>query len=99
LLNMRLKRALNLSIQDWLTAFSGSSSYTSCLCSAASGTAFRNREQKSGITVMATTNEASNERQNARANAEKRNLETPYRKTTGKKSTTSTKIPASTSRL
>ena len=59
----------------------------------------RNLEQNSGITVIATTNEASSDRQNASARAEKRNLLTPYRNVTGKKSTTSTSVAASTARL
>src|ERR1700691_3640886 len=63
------------------------------------GTLFRNREQNSGMTVMATTNEAINERQKASASAEKRNLLTPYRNVTGKKSTTSTRVAANTARF
>ena len=38
------------------------------------GTALRKREQNNGITVIATTNEASSDRQKASANAENRNL-------------------------
>ena len=56
-------------------------------------------EQNSGMTVMATTNEAIIESPNESASAEKRNLLTPKRKTTGRKSTTSTSVAASTARL
>jgi len=35
-------------------------------------TAFKKREQNNGITVIATTNEASSDKQNASASAEKR---------------------------
>ena len=53
--------------------------HTPCLslCFGTCGTAFRKREQNSGITVIATTNEANSDKQNASANAEKRNLRTP----------------------
>src|SRR5579883_1564977 len=68
-------------------------------CPPPCSTLFRKREQNRGITVMATTNEASSERQKARASAEHRNLLTAYRKVTGKKSTTSTRVAASTARF
>ena len=59
----------------------------------------RNLEQNSGITVIATTKEASNDRQNASASEENRNLLTPTSSVTGKKSTTSTRVAASTARF
>src|SRR5579863_9335822 len=63
------------------------------------GIALRNFEQNRGITVIATTNEASNARQNAAASAENKNLLTPNNNVTGKKSTTSTRVAASTARF
>ena len=58
--------------------------------------ALMNRAQKSGTTVMATANEAKSESATASASAENRNLLTPYRKVTGKKTTTVVSVAAST---
>src|SRR5271154_5837951 len=78
LLNWRLNQALKLL---------PSAPCSPAACSA--GIAFKKREQNSGITVIATTNEAINARQNASANEENKNLLTPKSRVTGKKSTTS----------
>jgi hypothetical protein len=73
-----LNRALKRSIQEWSVANVGSTSYSSSFRGGGTwGTAFRKREQNNGITVIATTNEASSDKQNASASAEKRNLATP----------------------
>jgi hypothetical protein len=62
-------------------------------------TPFRNRAQKSGMTVIATKYEAKSEMTTARASAENRNLLTPYRKVTGKNTTTVVSVAASTAML
>src|ERR1051326_6368582 len=55
-----------------------------------------NRAQNSGTTVMATTKEANSDRTTARAKAENRNLLTPYKKVTAKKTTTVVSVAANT---
>src|SRR6516165_7500805 len=54
------------------------------------------RAQKSGTTVIATTYDANRDRITERASAANRNLLTPYRKVTGKKTTAVVKVAAST---
>src|ERR1700722_16405612 len=101
-LNWRLNPAVNLSHQDLPAAAGSTSSWSASPRPAAElacGTAWRNREQNSGITVMATTYEANSEITTARASAENRNLLTPNRKVTGKKTTTVVSVAASTARL
>src|SRR6185312_12882 len=87
----RLKAALNLPPQDWRLSPSVCSSPWEPW-----GAVFRKREQNSGITVIATINEMSNERQNESASALKRYLLTPNRKVTGKKAITPTRVAANT---
>ena len=54
------------------------------------------RAQNSGTTVIATANDANSESATASASAENRNLLTPYRNVTGKKTTTVVSVAAST---
>ena len=63
------------------------------------GTAFRKREQNSGITVIATTIGGQHRQAKDRASAENKNLLTPNSSVTGKKSTTPTSVAASTAIL
>src|ERR1022692_4913268 len=58
--------------------------------------ALMKRAQKSGTTVMATAKEANSDSATASAKAENRNLLTPYRKVTGKNTTTVVRVAEST---
>jgi len=54
------------------------------------------RAQNSGTTVIATANDANSESATASARAENRKRLTPYRKVTGKNTTTVVSVAAST---
>src|SRR5579864_2698434 len=58
--------------------------------------ALMNLAQNSGTTVSATAYDANNDNATASAKAENRNLLTPYRKVTGKNTTTVVSVAAST---
>src|SRR5215472_16428141 len=99
-LKLRLKAEVKRSHQESSVVAVGSISYSlACACApTACGTAFRKREQNSGITVIATRYEANSEITTASARAVNRNLLTPYRNVTGKNTTTVVRVAASTAR-
>src|ERR1700751_5916141 len=97
---MRLKLAVKRSHQEPPAELIGSIPYSPpCSCPTACGTAFKKREQNSGITVIATRYDANREITTASASAVKRNLLTPYRNVTGKNTTTVVRVAARTAML